>query len=39
MWLSGNANSQEAPDKAMSIARATEHFKAVHSDITVKNAK
>ena len=36
VWLSGNASSQEAADKAVSIARATEHVRAVHSDITVK---
>ncbi len=36
VWLSGTARSQEAIDKAVSIARATEHVKAVHSDLTVR---
>jgi hyperosmotically inducible protein len=35
VWLSGNAGSQRAIDKAMSIARETEHVRAVHSDITI----
>ena len=39
VWLSGNASSQEAADKAVSIARATEHVKAVHSDITIKSTE
>jgi hyperosmotically inducible periplasmic protein len=39
VWLSGNASSQESADKAVSIARATEHVKAVHSDITIKKAE
>ncbi len=38
VWLSGTASSQAAADKAVSIARATEHVKAVHSHITVKDA-
>jgi hyperosmotically inducible periplasmic protein len=38
VWLSGTASSQAAADKAVSIARATEHVKAVHSDITIKDA-
>jgi len=36
VWLSGTAHSQEAVDKAVSIARETEHVKSVHSDLTVK---
>jgi len=36
VWLSGNASSHAAADKAVAIARATEHVKAVHSDITIK---
>src|SRR5579864_497375 len=36
VWLSGSARSQEAADKAVSIARDTEHVKAVHNDIKVK---
>jgi len=35
VWLSGNAGSQRAIDKAMSIARQTEHVRAVHSEITI----
>jgi hyperosmotically inducible protein len=36
VWLSGHARSQEAIDKAISIARETEHVKSVHSDIQIK---
>jgi hyperosmotically inducible protein len=36
VWLSGTARSQEAIDKAVSIARDTEHVKSVHSDLTVR---
>jgi hyperosmotically inducible periplasmic protein len=36
VWLSGSARTQEAADKAVSIARGTEHVKSVHSDIRVK---
>jgi hyperosmotically inducible protein len=36
VWLSGTARSQEAADKAVSIARETEHVKSVHSDLSVK---
>jgi hyperosmotically inducible periplasmic protein len=36
VWLSGSARTQEAADKAVSIARETEHVKSVHSDIKVK---
>jgi hyperosmotically inducible protein len=38
VWLSGTARTQKAADKAVSIARATERVKDVHSDITVKSA-
>jgi hyperosmotically inducible protein len=36
VWLTGSAHSQAAIDKAVSIARDTEHVKSVHSDLTVK---
>ena len=36
VWLTGSARSQEAVDKAVSIARETEHVKSVHSDLTVQ---
>ena len=36
VWLTGTAHSQEAVDKAVSIARETEHVKSVHSYLTVK---
>jgi hyperosmotically inducible protein len=36
VWLTGTARSQEAIDKAVSIARETEHVKSVHSDLTVR---
>jgi hyperosmotically inducible periplasmic protein len=36
VWLSGSAKSQQAADKAVSIARGTEHVKSVHSDIKIK---
>lgn len=36
VWLTGSAKTQEAADKAVSIARETEHVKSVHSDITIK---
>ena len=36
VWLSGSARSQQAADKAVSIARGTEHVKSVHSDIKIK---
>jgi hyperosmotically inducible protein len=36
VWLSGTARSQEAIDKAGSIARATEHVTAVHNHIKIK---
>ena len=37
VWLSGTANTQEAADRARSIARNTEGVKHVHSDISVKS--
>jgi len=37
VWLTGSARSQEAADKAVSIARETEHVRTVHSDIKVKS--
>ena len=36
VWLTGSARSQEAAEKAKSIARETEHVRAVHSDIKIK---
>jgi hyperosmotically inducible protein len=36
VWLSGTAESQEALDRAVSIAKETEHVKSVHSTLTVK---
>ena len=36
VWLSGSARSQEAIDKAVSIARETEGVKDVHSHIRIK---
>jgi hyperosmotically inducible periplasmic protein len=36
VWLTGSARTQEAADKAASIARETEHVKTVHSDIKIK---
>lgn len=36
VWLTGSARSQEAADKAVSIARDTEHVRAVHSDIRIR---
>jgi osmotically-inducible protein OsmY len=37
-WVTGRAKTQEAADKAASLARETEHVKAVHSDIKVEKA-
>jgi hyperosmotically inducible protein len=37
VWLSGTASTWRAADKAVSIARDTEHVKDVHSHITVKS--
>ena len=36
VWLSGSARTQEALDKAISIARETEGVKSVKSELTVK---
>lgn len=36
VWLTGTARSQEAIDKAVSIAGDTEHVKSVHSDLTIR---
>lgn len=36
VYLSGTARTPEAIDKAMSIARGTEHVRGVHSTLTVK---
>ena len=36
VWLSGSARTQEAADKAVSVARGTDRVTAVHSDIKVK---
>ena len=35
VWLSGRTRTQEAADKAVSIARGTAHVTRVHSDIKV----
>jgi len=36
VWLTGSARSQEAIDKAVSIAKGTEHVKSVHNTLVVK---
>jgi hyperosmotically inducible periplasmic protein len=36
VWISGHAKSQQDVDKAVSIARETEHVKSVNSTVTVK---
>jgi hyperosmotically inducible protein len=36
VWLTGTARSQEAIDKAVSLAKETEHVKSVHNDLTVR---
>ena len=38
VWLSGTARTQKAADKAVSIARATDGVRDVHSDIKIKAA-
>lgn len=38
VWLSGSARSQEAVDKAISIAHDTERVTDVHSDIVLSSA-
>jgi len=37
VWLSGTARTEEAIDKAVSIARATEHVTRVHNHIRIKH--
>jgi hyperosmotically inducible periplasmic protein len=36
VWLSGTAESQAAIDRAVAVAKGTEHVKSVHSTLTVK---
>jgi hyperosmotically inducible periplasmic protein len=36
VWLTGSARSQEAIDKAVYIAKGTEHVKSVHNSLVVK---
>jgi hyperosmotically inducible protein len=36
VWLSGTAKSQEAIEKAVSLAQDTEHVRAVRNDVTVR---
>jgi hyperosmotically inducible protein len=36
VWLTGSAHSQAEADKAVAIARGTEHVVSVHSDLSVK---
>src|SRR5689334_16200087 len=36
VYLKGTARTQEAADKAVAVARSTEHVKSVHSDIRIK---
>ncbi len=36
VWLTGNARTQQAIDKAASIARETEHVTAVYNDLKIK---
>src|SRR5690349_15070914 len=36
VWLSGSARTEEAINKAVSIARETEGVKSVHNDIRIK---
>ena len=38
VWLSGTASTQKAVEKAVSIARETDHVTNVYSDIGVKSA-
>jgi hyperosmotically inducible protein len=37
VWLTGSARSREALDRAVSIARRTEHVTSVHSDLVIKH--
>jgi hypothetical protein len=39
VWLSGTASTRKAADKAVSIARDTEHVKDLHSHITIKSSE
>jgi len=36
VWLTGTARSQEAINKAVSLAQGTDHVRSVHSDLTVR---
>jgi hyperosmotically inducible protein len=36
VWMSGHARTQQEIDRAVSIARETEHVKSVHSSIIIK---
>jgi hyperosmotically inducible protein len=36
VWLSGTAESQAAVDRAVAVAKGTEHVKSVNSTLTVK---
>src|ERR1700685_1264505 len=36
VWLTGTARSQEAIEKAESLARDTEHVRSVHNDLKVR---
>jgi hyperosmotically inducible protein len=36
VWLTGSARTQEAIDKAVSVATATEHVKSVHNELVIK---
>lgn len=36
VWLTGTTRTQEAADKAVEIARETEHVKSVHSNLTIR---
>ncbi|MGC1523783.1 MAG: BON domain-containing protein [Steroidobacteraceae bacterium] len=36
VWLTGTARTQEAIDKAVSLARETEHVRSVHNDLTIR---
>jgi hyperosmotically inducible periplasmic protein len=36
VWLTGSARSQEAIDKAVTIAKGTDHVKSVHNGLVIK---
>jgi hyperosmotically inducible protein len=36
VWLTGTARSQEAIEKAESLARETEHVRSVHNDLKIR---